>query len=333
MDSRRDSGITEFTTGRRETASTGPLRGYGDLALVVLLALLTVGAALLFGRRGGPPLVRVPLGLLFVFVLPGYALTAALFPGTEVGHPTASFSVTPVERAVLSVGLSLTTVPLISIGLTLFSYAIDLYSVLFAIAAFTVSSALVAAVRTNRTPQSERAGLPTGWLRIPDGKTPAWNRVDVAFALVLLLASAGLTAAIVGAESGDTYSELAIQNLNEDGEPTVDTYPGSLSLGESETLLVEIENREQRTVQYTVVVLLEEIDSDGGVVGRTELDRFDADLAHTERADIEHDVEPDRTGDSLRVSYLLYAGQVPDRPTMSNADQSVHFFADVTDES
>lgn len=333
MDSQSSKRITEFDSGRRKMSSQSTFRGYADLALVAVLTLATVGIAFAFGEQGGPSWLRVPLGFVFVFLLPGYALTAALFPRTTVGPGRSfSFSVGGVERLVLSIGLSLAVVPLISITLTLLSFSIGVYSVIASLGLFIAVSLLIAAVRTYRSPLQDRFSPFPGGLRSLDRRTVTMNKVNVIFAIALLLAGAGLGAAIIGSDNGDSYTELAIQAPDEDGELVTDQYPDSLSMDEPEPLHVQIENHEHRSVDYTVVVMLEEVESDE-VVDRTELDRFDVALDHTERTELEHELEPARAGESLRVSYLLYADTVPDQPTLSNADRSVHFFTDVTEDS
>ncbi|MGB3943467.1 MAG: DUF1616 domain-containing protein, partial [Methanothrix sp.] len=53
--------------------------------------------------------VRVPVGLVMVLFLPGYALIAALFPRDD--------DLDGIERVALSFGLSIAVVPLIGLGL------------------------------------------------------------------------------------------------------------------------------------------------------------------------------------------------------------------------
>lgn len=331
MDSQSSSRITEFEAGRRKNSSESVFRGYTDLLLVAVLTLATLGIAFAFGEQGGPTWIRVPLGFLFVFVLPGYALTSALFPRNTVGPARSfSFSIGILERLVLSVGLSLAIVPLVSISLSLLSFTIDIYSVLLSLGFVIIASTVVAMLRTYNSPPPERFTLSPG--RILDRQALTPNKVNVLFVVALLLAGAGLTAAIVGSDAGDTYTELALQTQDDDGELIPDAYPDSLSVGESEQLHVEIENNEHRSVGYTLVVLLEDIESDE-VVDRTELDRMNVELNHAERTELEHELEPNRAGQSLRVSYLLYLDETPDQPTLSNADRSVHFITDVTDET
>jgi len=70
-------------------------RNFSDLLIVSVLAVAMLGLALL-GWDGG--VLRLVLGMLLVLVLPGYALTAALFP-----EPTLPRT----DRLLYTVGLSL----------------------------------------------------------------------------------------------------------------------------------------------------------------------------------------------------------------------------------
>lgn len=70
-------------------------RNLSDLLLVSVLAVAMLGLALL-GWDAGP--LRLVLGLLLVLVLPGYALTAALFPDATLPR---------TDRLLYTVGLSL----------------------------------------------------------------------------------------------------------------------------------------------------------------------------------------------------------------------------------
>ncbi|MCA9913578.1 MAG: DUF1616 domain-containing protein, partial [Anaerolineae bacterium] len=71
-----------------------------DLHLVLLSAMM---AALLLVSPLNIPILRAVVSLPFALLLPGYALTSALFPNTTLGIP---------ERLVTAIGLSLTVLVL-----------------------------------------------------------------------------------------------------------------------------------------------------------------------------------------------------------------------------
>ena len=78
----------------------------GDLLAVVIAAGATAAFTLVAPLTGLP--VRIPLGLLMVLFVPGYALIAALFPRKD--------DLDGIERLALSFGLSIAVVPLIGWG-------------------------------------------------------------------------------------------------------------------------------------------------------------------------------------------------------------------------
>lgn len=336
MDSQDSPRPTEFDAyGRdRGTEQSGTiLWTVLDLLLVVALAALTLGLGFVFGERGGPLAVRVPLGFLFVFVLPGYALAGALFPATNSSTTKFGTRITlsSLERGVLSVGLSLVLVPLVSIALTMVTISIGLYSVLFSLGMLTIVFSALAAVRRLRTPPSERYSVdprPAAGAAIAFVRADALNAV---LAVSLLLAVGGVGAALVTAEDASTYTEFAILGDDGDGEPTAGAYPTELSVGETEPLHVEIANHERQSVEYTVVVLVEEFTADGERIAASEYDRFSVELGHAERTVVEHRFEPLRSGENIRLSYLLYLDGVPAEPTVANAHRSTHLTLTVTE--
>ena len=321
----------EFDASSNSRAGpSGVLYGLLDLVVVTFLSVGTIGLALVYGEQGGPAALRVPLGFLFIFFVPGYALTAALFPrGETIGSRTPEGLVpSALERVVLSVGLSLALVPLVSLGLTLVSQPIGPRSVLLSLGTLTIAVLIVAAVRRLRTLPRERFSVsPQRTL----GRTIQYstaNVLNVVLVIAIALAVVGIGAAIVDSGEGDSYSELSLLSDGEDG-PVADDYSTALTTETSEPFHVEVANNEHRDVEYTVVVLLEELDLGGDVVERDELDRFSVELAHGERVVNEHEVEPTMTGEDLRLSYLLYIDDVPENPAMENADLSTYLFVDV----
>ena len=81
-------------------------------------------------------LLRIALGLPFVLFFPGYTLALALFPKKE--------GIGGVERTALSLGLSITAVPLIGLILNYTLWRITLESVLYSAALFVFLVSIIA---------------------------------------------------------------------------------------------------------------------------------------------------------------------------------------------
>jgi len=110
-----------------------------DVWVVLTLTVAAIVATLLIPEGLYPIVIlRWILGALFVLFLPGYALTAALFPKKEL-----DFS----EQVALSFGLSLVVTPLVGLILSFTPWGIALNPILICLALITGISVIVGAYR------------------------------------------------------------------------------------------------------------------------------------------------------------------------------------------
>lgn len=320
-----------------------------DLAGILLLVSLTALAMLLPGIRETP--LRIVFGLAFGLFAPGYALLAALYPEAEdrpASEGADGAGATPVsmtrglggiERAVLSVAVSVVVVPAIGIALGFTPLGIRLPPIVLAVGGGTVLCTAVAAYRRRRLPEarrfavSYRESLAAGqrWLLGGDAADRALNVLVVATVL-LALGSVGYAATVP--QQGDSFTELYLLTENETGDLVAGGYPSEISVNESESVYLAIENEEHETIEYTVVVQLQRVETDDGdaeVLERSELARFRTTLAHGETHREEHELTPsgELTGENLRLTFLLYDGDPPETPTREAAYRSVHFWVDI----
>lgn len=297
-----------------------------DIILVALVTVSTVAFVLLTGRAGGPPVLRPVFGSLLVFVCPGYAITAALFPrrhGPVADEGRVPATVSGPERAVLAVGLSVVVVPSVGLALTLLSIPISSVSVLLALGIVTLGSALLAGWRRLSCPSEHRFRVPVRRY-VPDVEPHLVSSLQLALTLTILFAVAGLGAAILTATPGEQYTEVAILDEEENGTLSADEYPLTLSANDTRTLALEIENQEREVTEYTVVVVRQAISETGDVENTVELDRTSVALGHGEQTQQEYVVSPPDTSDRFRVAYLVYDDDPPENPTIATAYRSVH---------
>jgi uncharacterized membrane protein len=67
------------------------------------------------------------------------------------------------------------------------------------------------------------------------------------------------------------------------------------------------------------------------ILDRQEIDRFSSPaVADNETWQRTHEIRPTRTGDRLRVQYLLYRGPPPAEPTAETAYRDLDLWIDVT---
>jgi uncharacterized membrane protein len=117
-----------------------------DLILILLISILSLGVLSI------PPLndsfILTILGLLFILFLPGYTLTAALFPKME--------DLEGIERAALSFGLSVLIAPIFGIILNYTPLGIKLAPILLLLSIFTILMSIIAFIRIYKVNEKER---------------------------------------------------------------------------------------------------------------------------------------------------------------------------------
>ncbi len=111
------------------------MRAYLDVAVVVSA---TLGAVLVIALGATGNIAAVVLGSLLVLALPGYAATAAMFPPPRLNTP---------ERALLSVGLSLTTSALGGLLLNVTPWGLRPWTWAILLATVTILGSAVALLR------------------------------------------------------------------------------------------------------------------------------------------------------------------------------------------
>ncbi len=220
-----------------------------DLLLVAGLVLLTDILVLvpLFSES----FLRTYMGILLVLLLPGYALTGAIFP--------AKNDLEGIERAVISFGLSIAVVPIMGLGLNYISWGIREISILTALSVFTLLMCATAYYRRSLLPEAEAFQVPfkasflsmkTEILEKPETKA---DKVIAVLLVLSVLASVGSLAYIIGnPKEGEHFTEFYILGANR----TAGNYPTEFIKGESETVIVGIVNHEYRPVDYTMEVKL-----------------------------------------------------------------------------
>jgi uncharacterized membrane protein len=86
-----------------------------------------------------PQVVRIPLGVLIVFVLPGFAILRAVFPGRQLS---------PGELLLASVGTSLAMTTYLSVLLGTTPMGLSQESLAVTLGATTIAASVFAGVRT-----------------------------------------------------------------------------------------------------------------------------------------------------------------------------------------
>jgi uncharacterized membrane protein len=272
------------------------IKNSGNLTRVpadLLIAAALVVSTLIFTLV--PPLsdlpVRVPVGLVMVLFLPGYALIAALFPRDD--------DLDGIERVALSFGLSIAVVPLIGLGLNYTPWGIRLTPVVVSLSIFTIVLLAAAHLRRATLPAKESFSVPfrrsLSSLK-EEMTTEETSRVDKILTVILVIAIissiSALVYVIVTPKQGEKFTEFYILGP---GGMAYD-YPTIVASGENSTVIVGIVNHEYELVNYTM--LLE--------FNNATIMEMEAALDHNETWERPVSYALDDPGDDQKLEFLLY---------------------------
>lgn len=329
-------------------ADTGGRFAPVDLLAAVGLTL-ALNAAVFVPALSATPL-RIPLGALFVGLVPGYVVVAALFPERHRGEPgddqsaspapaVAAGGVTVTERLLLSVGLSVVVVPATGYLLNFTPWGVRLTPVLLAASGFTVAVAVVAALRRRRVEDAARfrPELPDwragGRSSGASGGSGALVNAVLVVAVLVFAASAGYAA--VGLSPDQQYSEFYL--LSPEGESFAGEADAPVvSAGDPQSVGVAVENHEGGPTNYTVVVVQQQVDRVGNetlVRDQTRLDRFSVSADRNETVVRDYEFTPAASAGDSRVVWLLYTDGAPASASTAAADYHVYLWVGASNAS
>jgi uncharacterized membrane protein len=297
---------------------------------MVLLCSLTV---ISLPEGSIPRLLITGVALLFI---PGYALTLAVFPGSRTEQMEAETplnrryfestmsSLDPFERLALAVGFGVCLTPVYGSIIALAGVEYEAQTIIVLVSAATAIFTLLAGARHRisstaidaPSPFSHLAGVVADEISAP---TTGKKVLNAAVVVMLLFAAMNLTAAMVSPPQSPEYTTAVLLTENDQGELIADGYPDQLRAGETTDLVLQVENRESRAVNYEVIVQIQRVSADGTVTELSVRDRFERTVASGSVWKQDHRVTSDMSGDRVRLAYLIYKGDAPAEPTIGNS--------------
>lgn len=354
-----DSGRSEPDGGqtRVRDVSTGPLTAV-PLDVAVLLVFFALALPFVLGIGSVPAPVRVWIGLPLVMIIPGYAVVSALFPKRAPGdldgnvsalgadaipHRIQSLSkrgLAGAERAALGFAVSVMLVPVYILLIRFSPLGYSIESIVGILASVTVIASLAAFVRHRELAPVDNTGYTVAGALAAFRGSLRRPKLDAALSVlvVVCILFAGVSAAFALSAPTDanTFTDFYLVTQTDDGEYVEGNYPSSFTAGEPSELFVGIENREQRPMEYTVVVQLQRVRQQGdevNVLTRTRLASFSTQVDTGETTYAPTSLAPEALGENFRLTYLLYRGEAPSTPTTENAYRYGFIWVDVTDPS
>lgn len=318
---------------------------------MVGVCLVALGSTVLYYTVSLPS-VRFLAALPLLLFLPGYVLISILFPQTgrqpqaADSNRRASLSaarnldrVTIPERLGLSVGLSIALVPLVALILEVLP--VDAFGgvIVPTLVGGILAGTAVGTARRLQLPSNERFQVPTAAITATilgpvSGSMPRTERIAtlaLAVGLILAVVSVGYVFAVP--QSGEQYTDLRVLTESTDGDLTFSNYPDEVGTGDETEVVIGIDNREQTSQTYTVVVTADQLIDDGDGVApieSTEIDRFETTLEDNERLHQPQTVTFGTTGE-YRLNYYLYTDEPPETVDSESAYRHLHFSLTVVD--
>lgn len=320
-----------------------------DLTAILLVTMTTVAAVLVPVLNATP--LRAVLSVPFVLFIPGYALVAALFPESadgstgEIAHNTVERSrderggISGMERVALSFGTSIAVVPLIGLLLNVTPFGIRLKPVLLSVSGVTLVLTYLAAYRRLQLPEGDRLTIPYhSWINsilraFSDHESRLDRLLSILAVVSILLAVSSVGYAFAVPQQADAFTEFYIVTEQDGGELVADDYPTEFTAGESESLVVGIGNYEHRTVEYSLLVELQEVtveDDTATVHGSEELLRRQPTVSDEGTVHEKVEITPETEGERLRLTFMLFKDEPPADPTVDNAYRETHLWIDVS---
>ncbi len=303
---------------------------YRDLTgtLLLMSAFLVVVAVPFPGRS----VIRILVGLPCLLFVPGYALTALLYPAEGLSDAP--------QRLALAMGLSFGIVSLVGTALNFTPIGIQLFPTVVIVWVVTAGLVYGASYRRNQRsepPQSTHSSREWSEARTTttsdDGRRSLLLNGAVALSLVFALGAAGVVAFVPS--PGTPYTEFYLLTQNENGRFVADDYPTDITVGENRRMYVGVTNEENRQMNYTIIVEIQRVRTSGDettVVLTREIDRMTVRLEDGQRWRSSHEMPSRVVGEDLRLTYLLFRGQPPAETNSETAYRTAHLWIDFSRE-
>lgn len=318
--------------------------GVAPLAYVILVDVAVATNAVV-----GPSRLVAVAPLLVV--LPGYALLSLLYPRgarrrvDDGRRPLGGLGLRGGglawrERLLLSFGLSVALLPPFGFVVAAAGTGFATVPAVAVPSGFTAACLLLGAVRRRRLPAGQAYEVPVrSWLAELDAAVfDARDRSEAVLnaALVVVVAGAlvGMAAAVAAPPSPESYTSLSLLTTSQSGDYVESGYPSTIVAGEPQSLVAGVTNHEDERTDYTIVVEIHRVSTDGGsttVLERRSLARQEATVAPGETWYWSHNVSTRMLGDELRLTYMLYRGSVPASASTDSAYRTAYLWIAVTE--
>jgi len=197
----------------------------------------------------------------------------------------------------LSFGLSIAVVPLIGLGLNFTPFGIRLVPILVSISVFTLAMLMIAYLRRSKLSEEERFKVPFSYMysslksEIFSSKKGVDRILTIILILSILASIITLVYVIATPKQGEKFTEFYILEIME--KRTATNPDGSWK---DSSAIVGITNQEYMLTNYTLNISLE----------NQTLKTIQVNLMHNSTWEEKVLITPEKTGDNLKLEFLLY---------------------------
>lgn len=230
--------------------------------------------------------LRIILGLPFALFLPGFLLTAVLFPKKD--------EIDGLTRITISVGLSIIIVPLIGLLLNYLSLGVKLLPMMLSLIFLDTFLLFLSWYRRTNLPEEKRFSLTlTIDLLKWSNKTKGTNIIHTALLITGFLLIFTSVFILSSPKTGKSFTEFYITGLDD----KTAGYPKQLQVGENGTVKAVIINNEQQKTRYRMEILV-----DGDIIQTIS----PIDIKKQEKQEITVLFNTEELNDLVNVEFLLY---------------------------
>ena len=280
-----------------------------DIIICILSSFVLIPIAILNLNE----ILRIILGLPFIFFIPGYILIFTLFP-TRKTNTGINF----IERIALSIGFSIAIVPTIGLALNYTSTGIQLESIFLCIFVFVLGIGVLGMYRWFALDPSERFIIN---FDIP--KIKSKNKIDLFLNILivfsLITATLVATYVLITPQQKEKFTEFYLLGSSQNSTD----FPRNISAGENYSIIIGVANHEYKTIDYTIEVWLineSEVENKTTIENMWFFDKILVSLNHTDldidnvkKAQWEHHYffNTNKTG-LFKLTFLLFTTSTND---------------------
>lgn len=222
-----------------------------DLLAVILWTIIAVAGVIILPDGN---IVRIILGIPLLLFIPGYCIVSALWPEEyKEKENDNQKGINPLERVVISFGLSLAIVSFLGLALNYTAAGITMTSSLVGNIIVVMISCFIAYYRRSKLQLDERFSINMHMkkLAFPADRT---ERVFVcAIGVALVLSCFALGYVLLTPNTDEIYTEFYLLDAN----GSTANYPENVTVNGTGTVIVGIVCHENREVTYTIVAGLD----------------------------------------------------------------------------